>query len=177
MANCFRVGIVMLKQMKILTTDFNKICAQSREEYLTGECCGLLTWVPTKSTVNVHLCVNLQNTMHRRDPERFPRTNLNAYLIDPGEQLAIISEAEKNGGGLAGFYHSHVDCDAYFSQEDKDQACALFGDEPTYPDAVYLVVSVYGSRSSNSEPSIHGHKCFAWDGDALDFIEVPLKLV
>ena len=167
----------MLKSVKITKADFNKICIQSREEYPTGECCGMLTWVPTRSTVNVHLCVNLQDSMHRRDPERFPRTNLNAYLIDPAEQLSIISEAEKMGGGIAGFYHSHVDCDAYFSQEDKEQACALFGDEPTYPDAVYLVVSVYGSRSGDAETSISGYKCFSWDGDVCDYVEVPLELV
>ncbi len=167
----------MEKSLEILKADFDEICLQARQEYATGECCGLLTRVPADSTVGVRKCSNLQNSMHVKDPERFPRTNLNAYLIDPSEQLAIISEAEKNGGGLAGFYHSHVDCDAYFSQEDKDQACAFFGDEPTYPDAVYLVVSVYGPRSENSELSIHGHKCFAWDGDVLDFVEVFVKLV
>lgn len=167
----------MAKRLEVSQAEFDKICSQACEEYITGECCGLLTWEPNNPTVNVHKCSNTQNIMHDKEPERFPRTNLNAYLIDPSEQLAIISEAEKNGGGLAGFYHSHVDCDAYFSQEDKDQACAFFGDEPTYPDAVYLVVSVYGSRSGNSEPTISGHKCFAWDGDTLDFVEVGVELV
>ena len=167
----------MSKRLEISKAEFNKICSQAREEYTTGECCGLLTWEPNNSTISVRKCSNIQNNMHSEDPERFPRTNLNAYVIDPSEQLAIISEAEKNGGGLAGFYHSHVDCDAYFSQEDKDQACAFFGDEPTYPDAVYLVISVYGSRSENSKPVINSHKCFAWDGDALDFVEVAVELV
>ena len=177
MANCLSKGESMTKSLRITKADFDKICAQSREEYAKGECCGLLTWRPNESTVTVHKCQNIQNSMHVSDPKRYPRTNFNAYLIDPVEQFGIISEAENDGGGIAGFYHSHVDCDAYFSSEDKDQACAFFGDEPTYPDAVYLVVSVSGNRSGNLESTVLGYKCFSWDEDVRDFVEVDVSVV
>ena len=177
MANCLSEGELMTKSLRITKADFDMIRAQSREEYGTGECCGVFTWRPGESAVIVHKCQNIQNSMHAREPERYPRTNLNAYLIDPEELHGIISDAENEGGGIAGIYHSHVDCDAYFSSEDKEQACAFFDNEPMFPDAVYLVVSVFGNRSGNLEPTIAGHKCFAWDEDVRDFVEADLSVV
>ncbi len=166
-----------MKTLVIRQADYERICAQSLDEYEQGECCGMLTHGPEGGAVEVHVCENIQGLMHERDPEQYPRTTLNAYLIDPAEQHRIISDAEKRGGGIAGFYHSHVDCDAYFSDEDKAQACAFFGDEPTYPDAFYLVVSVYGPRSEREVPVVKEHKCFAWSEDRADFVEVALEFI
>ena len=165
-----------MTQLAMKQADYNRICAQALEEYEEGECCGMMTHGREGGPVSVHVCENIQDKMHKQDPERFPRTNRNAYLIDPGEQHQIISQAEGQGGGIAGFYHSHVDCDAYFSEEDKAQACAFFGDEPTYPDALYLVVSVYGPRSDRAVPEIKESKCFGWSEAQRDFVEVPLSL-
>ena len=74
---------------------------------------------------------------------------------------------EKEGGAVSGFYHSHVDCEAYFSAEDKERAMAW--DEPAYPEAIYLVVSVYGD-----DP--RGSKAFAWDAAQTDFVEVEIAV-
>jgi hypothetical protein len=43
-------------------------------------------------------------------------------------------------------------------------------DEPAYPEAVYLVASVYERR-------VKGYKCFAWDEEKRDFVEVGLDVV
>ena len=67
-----------------------------------------------------------------------------------------------------GFYHSHIDCEAYFSAEDKERA--VVWDEPAYADAVYLVLSVY-------ERQVKAYKCFAWDETGRDFAEVDLAVV
>jgi proteasome lid subunit RPN8/RPN11 len=166
-----------MEDLVLSKVDYERICAQALAEYGDGECCGMLTRSAQKGPVEVHVCENIQGKMHEQDPEQFPRTTMNAYLIDPGEQYRIISAAEGTGGGIAGFYHSHVDCDAYFSEEDKAQACALFGDEPTYPDAVYLVISVYGPRSGKEAAEIKEHKCFGWSDEQADYVEVPLQLV
>ena len=166
-----------MANLVINKTDYERICNQALEEYDLGECCGMLTLGAEGGASQVHLCENIQGKMHAQDPEMYPRNTLNAYLIDPGEQLRIISQAEKTGGGVSGFYHSHVDCDAYFSAEDKAQACAFFGDDPTYPDAIYLVISVYGPRSEVEKPELKEHKCFAWDEGAADYVEVMLELV
>ncbi len=163
-------------ELAMTQADYERVCAQAIDEYSDGECCGMMTLGRRNGPVRVHACENIQDKMHQQDPVQFPRTNRNAYLIDPVEQHQIISQAEKDGGKIAGFYHSHVDCDAYFSEEDKSQACAFFGDEPTYPDAFYLVISVYGPRSNWAVTGIKGHKCFGWSEDHRDFIEVSFHL-
>ena len=45
---------------------------------------------------------------------------------------------------MATIYHSHIDVGAYFSDTDKKNA--LIDGEPTYPDAVYVVMSVVERR-------------------------------
>ena len=40
-------------------------------------------------------------------------------------------------------------------------------DEPTYPGAIYLVISVYNAE-------IRAVKAFAYDDAAKDFVDVPL---
>ena len=58
-------------------------------------------------------------------------------------------------------------------------ARALFGDEPAYPDAVYLVLAVYGPRSEprRDQVVVEEYKCFAWDEERADYIEVALDLL
>ena len=90
-----------MTQLAMKQADYNRICAQALKEYVEGECCGMMTYGREDGPVSVHVCENIQDKMHKQDPERFPRTNRNAYLIDPGEQHQIISQAEGQGGGIA----------------------------------------------------------------------------
>ncbi|MEC8931346.1 MAG: hypothetical protein VYB08_08000, partial [Candidatus Latescibacterota bacterium] len=62
----------------------------------------------------------------------------------------------------------HIDCDAYFSDEDKERAMAW--DEPAYPDAVYVVVSVYGDEVRNT-------KAFGWNEESRDFVDVEIDII
>ena len=150
--------------LQLTKDDLDKIYAQAEAEY-PDECCGILTAGPEGGAAQVHVCENIQNRLHAEDPQRYPREARTAYFIDPQELYNIVSAAEKAGGSVAGFYHSHIDCEAYFSDEDKERA--VVWDEPAYPDAVYLVLSVYERR-------VKGYKCFAWDEGARDFVEVDL---
>ena len=79
------------------------------------------------------------NRMHEEDPVTFPRTNLDAYYVDPGEQLRARSEAEAAGERVTAIYHSHVGARAYFSEMDL-----AFATQPGFPfeEADHLVVSV-----------------------------------
>ena len=152
--------------LTLTQADLDAIFAQAKAEY-PAECCGILTAGPEDGPSTLHPCRNIQDELHAKDPEQYPRDSRIAYFIDPQELFRIVSGAEKAGGRVSGFYHSHVDCDAYFSDEDKERAMAW--DEPAYPDAVYLVVSVYGD-----EP--RGYKAFGWDADASDFVEVEVDV-
>ncbi len=85
--------------------------------------------------------------------------------MDDLQVQGILSDTEENGGRLAGFYHSHIDCDAYFSEEDR--TAALFMDEPTYPGVVHIVVSVVDGE-------VRGWRGFLWDDGERDFAEVSI---
>ena len=136
----------------------------AREEY-PSECCGLLTNGP--SGIQVHPCENIQDSLHAKDPESYPRNSRIAYYIDPQKLFDIVKQAEAAGGGLLGIYHSHVDTEAYFSDEDKKRA--LVWDEPAYPGVAYIVFSVYWSE-------VEGYKCFMWSEDGSDFVEVSSEI-
>jgi len=64
-------------------------------------------------------------------------------------------------------YHSHIDAGAYFSETDRRNA--MLGDEPTYPDATYVVTSVVDGR-------VDGMAAFRWDATQRDFTPVELSV-
>jgi proteasome lid subunit RPN8/RPN11 len=67
---------------------------------------------------------------------------------------------------IRAIYHSHPQHAAYFSAEDKKQATVW--DEPSYPDATQIVVSVIDGE-------VREIKAFRWQEAARDFVEVPLE--
>lgn len=107
-------------------------------------------------------CRNDQNELHARDPERYPRNARTAYHVADDDRLRM-ARLEREGFTPAVIYHSHVDAGAYFSATDRRQA--LLGDEPIYPETVYVVVSVVEGKVA----AIAG---FRWDPDRRDFVEV-----
>ena len=125
------------------------------------ECCGIIIGkVGDHSEDVLFRCTNIQNKLHEMDPKIHTRDARTAFHIDPRELMKILKEAEKRALAVKVFYHSHPEHDAYFSEEDKRMA--LFGDEPTYPDARHLVVSVYGGAIKNSA-------LFFWNPDNKAF--------
>jgi proteasome lid subunit RPN8/RPN11 len=87
---------------------------------------------------------NVADRYHAADPERFPRTSRDAYLMDPKEQLRIHRELEAWGGEIVAVWHSHVEVGAYFSE--KDRADAVVDGVQALPGAEYLVLGVRGGR-------------------------------
>jgi [CysO sulfur-carrier protein]-S-L-cysteine hydrolase len=135
---------------------------QAVAEY-PAECCGIVTG--REDVQHVHPLVNIQERLHAEDPETHPRDSRNAYAVDRNEVERIISESARAGEAVLAFYHSHIDCDAYFSQMDKEVQ-TVFG-EPEFPDAVHVVVSV-------REGKIHEMKGYLWDGTKQDFVTVDV---
>ena len=76
-----------------------------------------------------------------------------------------IGRLEEEGFRVAVIYHSHVDAGAYFSETDRRQA--LVGEEPAYPDAVYVVTSVVDGVVATAA-------AFRWSAAARDFAAVDL---
>lgn len=158
----------MASRLQLKREEMEKVHRQVEAEY-PAECCGILTVGAGGGLSRVHPCENIQGRLHQEDPDQYPRDPRTAYFIDPKEQFDIISAVERVGGRVSGFYHSHVDCDAYFSAEDRERAMAW--DEPAYADAVYLVVSVYAGKVRGS------CKAFGWRSESRDFSEVPPEIL
>src|SRR3989449_9615 len=109
---------------------------------------------------------NIQARLHREDPASHPRDAETAYAPEPKELFAALREGEAPGARVKAFYHSHTRVGAYFSGEDR--ARAMFGDEPAYPEVVYVVVS--DSRTPGEA------RAFRWSESARDFVEVPIEV-
>jgi proteasome lid subunit RPN8/RPN11 len=130
------------------------------------ECCGVI--VSNGKSDNVRRCTNIQNTLHARDPQTYPRDATIAYAMDVKELESIIKEADASGARIKAFYHSHPGHEAYFSEEDKAFATP-FG-EPTFPDSAQIVISVY-------DRAVKGIRAYAWSREKEDFIEIALKTI
>ena len=152
--------------MEVSEKAWKEVEAHAVKEY-ADECCGLVVVTGDGSTV-VHACENIQNKLHEKDPVEHPRTAKTAYRMDDLQVSKILTATEETGGRLQAIYHSHIDCDAYFSGEDQN-AAQFFG-EPAYPGVTYLVVSVVEGRIEN-------RKAFDWNEETRQFEEVPLTLV
>lgn len=149
--------------LTLTTASLEALHAHARETY-PDECCGMIiTRAGREEAVRV---TNIQNELHAKDPEQYPRTAAIAYTMGL-ESAAILIAAERGELTLRAFYHSHPDHDAYFSAEDKKQAMGGW-DEPNYPQAAQIVMSVRGRE-------VRATKAFAWDETARDFVEVALR--
>lgn len=153
-----------LKSLFLSEKDIEKVYVYALEEY-PEECCGVIIGSPSGKTENVVCrCANIQNQLHQKDPVRYPRDAKTAYCIDPGEFMDILKKVENKDMEIKAFYHSHPDHDVYFSEEDKKNA--LVFDAPAYPDAVYMIVSVFDNK-------IKGTGFFKWDKGKGVFSKIP----
>lgn len=139
--------------------------AAAEAEY-PEECCGLLFSGPAGTEV-VPMS-NLQNRLHKENPEDYDRDARTAYSMDPLEQERLIEGKEAEGMPLAAIYHSHPDRESYFSDTDT-RAAAAYDGEPTYPGVVYLVYSVVDGKVADC-------KAFDWSEDKGRFPEVRLEI-
>ncbi len=147
----------------LLPKTLNDICEHAKIEF-PDECCGVILHADTQEFVRP--CRNIQNDLHRDDPDAYPRDARTAYMMHPDDLIAVHKEAETQHRAIKAFYHSHPNHEAYFSEKDKTDAMAW--GEPMYPDAAYIVISIY-------EDTIRIVKAFKWNEDTADFIEIPCQ--
>ncbi len=141
----------------------SEIYAHATSEF-PDECCGAILSEGAREFV--WRCRNIQNELHQNAPDTYPRDARTAYVIHPDDLIAIHKATATENRQIKVFYHSHPNHGAYFSE--KDKADALIWDEPAYPGATYLVISVY-------DREIRAVKAFAWNDATQDFVDVPLR--
>jgi proteasome lid subunit RPN8/RPN11 len=93
------------------------------------ECCGIMVGKMDGDTRAVTKAVPCTNVYQGDQKDRF--------RIDEKEQMRIQKEADAAGDDVVGFFHSHPDCDAYFSSTD------LANSWPWYSN---VVMSVQGGK-------------------------------
>ena len=75
-----------------------------------NECCGILIGDEQSGLRRATLAVTCRNAYEGEQKDRF--------LIDPRDQIAAERQSRELGQGVLGFFHSHPDEGAYFSQTD-----------------------------------------------------------
>jgi proteasome lid subunit RPN8/RPN11 len=157
--------------VKIAKSAIARIEQAGREAYARDEeACGFLEGPdadPLLCDTAIEL-ENLANKYHEVDPGSHPRTGREYFKVNSRKFERAIEEGRQRLRPVKVFFHSHLDCGAYFSEEDA-ASMTLDGGEPTY-ELAYLVTAV-------DKGQVTAHKLFVWDGGTRRFVEAPFTEV
>jgi [CysO sulfur-carrier protein]-S-L-cysteine hydrolase len=158
--------------LKIPAAVLTEVERAGREAYQRDEeACGYLEG-PTSDPLLVDRAVelpNLANKYHAVDPENHPRTGREYFKINALKFERAIADGNAQGRPVKVFFHSHLDCGAYFSAEDAASMTMGGTGGPSF-DLAYLVTAVDAGKVTN-------HKLFIWDFQARAFIEAPFSRI
>ncbi len=112
---------------------------------------------------------NLANKYHQADPEGHPRTGREYFKINALKFERAIAQGLGSGRPVKVFFHSHLDCGAYFSDEDAASMTMGGAGEPAHPLA-YLVTAV-------DDGQVTAHRLFVWEEKSRAFVEAPFSIV
>jgi proteasome lid subunit RPN8/RPN11 len=93
------------------------------------ECCGVMIGKIDDDAKNVTAAIALENAYKGKQEDR--------YEIRPEDLLAADKNARTQGLDLIGIFHSHPDCDAYFSKTDLENSCPWYS---------FVVLSIKGGK-------------------------------
>jgi proteasome lid subunit RPN8/RPN11 len=91
------------------------------------ECCGVMVGTIDGDHKLVTTALALENAYKGKQEDR--------YEIHPEDLLAADKSARAQGLDLIGIFHSHPDCDAYFSKTDLENSCPWYS---------FVVLSIKG---------------------------------
>ncbi|MEO8660664.1 MAG: M67 family metallopeptidase [Bryobacteraceae bacterium] len=103
--------------IKIESDAWQVMVAHARSAF-PNECCGAMLGSSDGETKSVKVAVPLENAFEGSQAAR--------YDIRPEDLLAADREARRQGLDLIGIFHSHPDCDAYFSETDLKNSCPWY---------------------------------------------------
>jgi proteasome lid subunit RPN8/RPN11 len=141
------------------------VAAYARNE----EACGYLSG-PASDALLADQAVeleNLANKYHQVDPEGHPRTGREYFKINALKFERAIAEGVENQRPVKVFFHSHLDCGAYFSAEDAASMTMGNTGAPSFALA-YLVTAV-------DQGIVSAHRLFIWNEETKTFVEAPFS--
>ena len=95
-----------------------QVMVRHAEATYPRECCGVMIGSITGDEKRVVEARALDNMYQGGQEDR--------YEIRPEDLLAADRDARKQGFDLIGIFHSHPDCDAYFSKTDLENSCPWY---------------------------------------------------
>jgi proteasome lid subunit RPN8/RPN11 len=155
-------------QIVVSTSALREIERAGRAAYARDEeACGYLEG-PAAEPLLVDRAVeleNLANKYHQVDPEGHPRTGREYFKINGMKFERALAEGEAKARPVKVFFHSHLDCGAYFSAEDAASMTLGGSGAPSY-ELAYLVTAV-------DKGEVTAHRLFIWNADSQSFVESP----
>ncbi len=114
--------------IRIETEPWKTMVAHARRAY-PNECCGAMLGTPGDGAKVVREALPLENAFEGAQNRR--------YELRPEDLLAADRAARERNMDLIGIYHSHPDCDAYFSETDLKNSCPWYS---------FVVLSIRGGE-------------------------------
>ena len=158
--------------LQISRAALSRVEQAAREAYARDEeACGYLEG-PADNALLCDTAIeleNLANKYHQVDPGAHPRTGREYFKVNGKKFERAIEAGVSSRRPVKVFFHSHLDCGAYFSAEDAASMTLGNTGEPMY-DLAYLVTAVDGG-------AVTGHRLFVWHADSKGFVEAPFAEV
>ena len=123
-----------------------------------GESCGLL-FGPQGTSEGTRFVPmeNIQDRLHALDPVAHPRTSRNGFQMNALAAARLVDAAAASGEQLLAIFHSHVDCDPTFSNEDRVMAAPPPEGVPLYPDVWHIILSCWPD-------GVRDMRAYRWNG-------------
>src|SRR5688500_764435 len=99
--------------IKIEPAAWEAMVSHARSTY-PNECCGAMLGSIDGEAKVVRVAVGIENAFEGEQAAR--------YELRQQDLLAADAEARRQGMDLIGIFHSHPDCDAYFSKTDLENS-------------------------------------------------------
>ena len=101
-----------------IESDAWDVMVSHAENTYPNECCGAMIGTIDGSEKTVSVAVPLVNAFTGEQGAR--------YELRQEDLLRADTEARQRGLDLIGIFHSHPDCDAYFSKTDLENSCPWY---------------------------------------------------
>lgn len=158
--------------LRITRATLSTVEATGKEAYLRNEeGCGYLEG-PAGDELLADAAVpleNLANKYHQADPVAHPRTGHDYFKINALKFEKAIAQGKQAGRPVKVFFHSHLDCGAYFSEEDA-ASMTMGGQNAPAHDLAYLVTAVDAGE-------VTAHRLFIYNFETRKFDEAPFSVV
>ncbi len=143
--------------LKITPKDHAALRRHGEETY-PHECCGILLGYTDDDGTRVVTSTARCNNTRTDSPQ-------NRYSIDPRDQIRIQREARGSGEDIIGYYHSHPDHPARWSQTDLAEA--------HWPGYSYVITSVEKGKAAIT----NSFELTSSDEAVKQFIDEKIELI